>query len=234
MADAENRQIARRRPATEQAGDAKAKRDYYELWKAVAQMRQELDQLSTDVSQIKRQAANKGMEGWVGEHLVESPAAALDVSEWTQNVRIHIRHVPSLPTAKRVVPPPGTGFGDRLSRVRDLLKQLQTDYANLQHRIVLANDLEGALGVLEQQLEDSDCRFLQWTVSLLKDVFSYNYAEDLTEAQLRAVSAALDSCEQKGFAFSKDDYERVYRNLLDLWLCLLPNSEKAIAKCCDE
>lgn len=233
-------------PVTEQIRDANDQASLDMLRKVVAQLVHEQDELATDVSRIKRRLAKRDQRSWTGEYSMSSFVAPEGV-EWMRDdksavpvkivfrgLQIQVASVSPLPTPKRVLPSPGRGFADRLFRSWELLKELQAHFANLQRRIVLANSLEEALGVLETQLEGSDCRYLLWTVSVLRDVFSYNYAEDMTETQLRVVEAALGDCGQKAFMFSKSDYERVYRKMLDVGFCLLPNSEKAMAKCCDE
>jgi hypothetical protein len=216
------------------------------LWHVVTQLMHDHDEMATEVSLIKKKLIDGGQTVWLGQY----PAFVSVLpggTDWTQDDRlsspvrvvfcglqVQVTSASPLPALKRVLPLPVAGPSDKFSKVCELLKELQSDFGDLQHRVVLANDLECALSKLEQQLTDSDGRYLLWGVSLLKDVFSYNYAEDMTEAQVGEVGAALDSCRKMGSFFSKDDYDRIYRKLLGLGLSLLPNSEKAIAKQPDE
>jgi len=244
MADIDNEQTVSG-PTVEQPDDASDQRSDDALWRVVAGLMHGQDELTTEVNRIKKKLAGAGQQAWPDEYAV-STVATPEGMEWTRDdkrgapirlvfrgLQIQVTSLSPLPTPKRVFPAPAAGFTDKLSRVSELLKELQADFANLQHRVVLAYDLERALSALEEHLEGSDCRYLLWGTSLLKDVFSYNYAEEITEIQFCAVIASVNICEQKGSAFTKEDYDRTYRSLLTTGLCLLPNSEKAIAQKCD-
>ena len=82
--------------------------------------------------------------------------------------------------------------------------------------------------MFEEELEEYDAKYLSWFVSTLKDVFSYNYAEKITEEQLDLLKDVVETIYEKQEKCDKDSFTEYHLKLVESGLSLLPTTQKAI------
>lgn len=114
--------------------------------------------------------------------------------------------------------------------IKDTFGKFVEDFDSIFRRISWCNELENTLLSFEDELEDPEAKYLSWFVSTLKDVFAYNYADQLTNEQLVVLKEGFKIIHEKGIRCSKKDYAEYHSKLLASGLCLLPTSLKAICK----
>ena len=82
----------------------------------------------------------------------------------------------------------------------------------------------------EDELENNNHKYLSWFVSTLRDVFAYNYAEQITYEQLQILKDGIEIIYDKNIKCDKVDFEKYYTILISSGLSLLPTSSKAISE----
>ncbi len=112
--------------------------------------------------------------------------------------------------------------------VRATFEKLEEDFSDFSNRIVWCNELKNCLSKFEEELEEYDAKYLSWFVSTLKDVFSYNYAETITEEQLDLLKNGIETIYEKQENCDKDSFAEYHLQLVESGLSLLPNTQKAI------
>lgn len=112
--------------------------------------------------------------------------------------------------------------------IRTTFEKLEEDFSDFSNRIVWCNELKNCLSKFEEELEEYDAKYLSWFVSTLKDVFSYNYAETITEAQLDLLRNGIEIIYEKQESCDKDSFAEYHLQLVESGLSLLPNTQKAI------
>ena len=114
------------------------------------------------------------------------------------------------------------------SNIRMTFGKLEEDFSDFSNRIVWCSELKNCLSDFEDELEDYDAKYLSWFVSTLQDVFSYNYAETITEEQLLLLKDGIDTIYEKQEDCDKDSFEEYHFQLIKSGLSLLPTTQKAI------
>lgn len=112
--------------------------------------------------------------------------------------------------------------------IRNTFEKLEEDFSDFSNRIVWCNELKNCLSKFEEELEEYDAKYLSWFVSTLKDVFSYNYAETITEEQLDLLKNGIETIYEKQGNCDKDSFAEYHLQLVESGLSLLPNTQKAI------
>jgi len=112
--------------------------------------------------------------------------------------------------------------------IKATFEKLEEDFPDYSNRIVWCNELKNCLSKFEEELEEYDAKYLSWFVSTLKDVFSYNYAENITEAQLDLLKKGIEIIYEKKENCDKDSFEKYHLQLVESGLSLLPTTQKAI------
>ena len=112
--------------------------------------------------------------------------------------------------------------------IRTAFEKLEEDFDSNSRRIVWCDELKEILISFEDELENNNVKYLSWFVSTLRDVFAYNYAEQLTYKQLMCLKEGLEIIYEKNIMCNKEDFEEYYSTLLESGLSLLPTSQKAI------
>ena len=112
--------------------------------------------------------------------------------------------------------------------VRATFEKLEEDFSDFSNRIVWCNELKNCLLKFEEELEEYDAKYLSWFVSTLKDVFSYNYAETITEAQLDLLKNGIETIYEKQGNCDKGSFAEYHLQLVESGLSLLPTTQKAI------
>jgi hypothetical protein len=112
--------------------------------------------------------------------------------------------------------------------IRTTFEKLEEDFSDFSNRIVWCNELKNCLSKLEEELEEYDAKYLSWFVSTLKDVFSYNYAETITEEQLDLLKNGIETIYEKQENCDKDTFAEYHLQLVESGLSLLPTTKKAI------
>lgn len=112
--------------------------------------------------------------------------------------------------------------------IRTTFEKLEEDFSDFSNRIVWCNELKNRLAKFEEELEEYDAKYLSWFVSTLKDVFSYNYAETITEEQLDLLKNGIETIYEKQEKCDKDSFAEYHLQLVESGLSLLPNTQKAI------
>lgn len=112
--------------------------------------------------------------------------------------------------------------------IKNTFEKLEEDFSDFSNRIVWCNELKNILSKFEEELEEYDAKYLSWLVSTLKDVFSYNYAETITEKQLDLLKKGIEAIYEKQGNCDKDTFEEYHLQLVESGLSLLPNTQKAI------
>ena len=160
----------------------------------------EIDQLGAEVRDIKAVLGD----------LIEK----VKIDEWK-------RHVPSqaIPVSLPINIP---------LNIRTTFEKLKEDFSDFSNRIVWCNELKNCISNFEEELEDYDAKYLSWFVSTLKDVFSYNYAETITEEQLDLLKDGVETIYEKQENCDKDSFAEYHLQLVESGLSLLPTTQKAI------
>lgn len=114
------------------------------------------------------------------------------------------------------------------TNIRTTFEKLEEDFDSISRRIVWCDELKEYLLSFEDELENHDAKYLSWFVSTLRDVFAYNYAEQLTYEQLMALREGLEIIYEKDIRCDKEAFEQYYSTLVVSGLSLLPTSSKAI------
>jgi len=112
--------------------------------------------------------------------------------------------------------------------IRTTFEKLEEDFSDFSNRIVWCNELKNCLSKFEEELEEYDAKYLSWFVSTLKDVFSYNYAETITEEQLDLLENGIETIYKKQGNCDKDSFAEYHLQLVESGLSLLPTTQKAI------
>lgn len=112
--------------------------------------------------------------------------------------------------------------------IRSTFEKLNEDFSDFSNRIVWCNELKNCLSKFEEELEEYDVKYLSWFVSTLKDVFSYNYAETITKAQLDLLKKGIEIIYDKQENCDKDSFAEYHLQLVESGLSLLPTTQKAI------
>lgn len=112
--------------------------------------------------------------------------------------------------------------------IKTTFEKLEEDFSDFSNRIVWCNELKDCLSKFEEELEEYDAKYLSWFVSTLKDVFSYNYAETITEEQLDLLKNGVETIYEKQENCDKDSFAEYHLQLVESGLSLLPNTQKAI------
>ena len=112
--------------------------------------------------------------------------------------------------------------------VRTTFEKLEKDFSDFSNRIVWCNELKNCLSKFEEELEEYDAKYLSWFVSTLKDVFSYNYAETITEEQLGLLKNGIETIYEKQENCDKGSFAEYHLQLVESGLSLLPTTQKAI------
>jgi len=112
--------------------------------------------------------------------------------------------------------------------IKTTFKKLEEDFDSISRRIVWCDELKESLLSFEDELEDHDVKYLSWFVSTLRDIFAYNYAEQLTYEQLMVLKEGLEIIYEKNIRCDKKAFEEYYSMLVVSGLSLLPTSSKAI------
>lgn len=112
--------------------------------------------------------------------------------------------------------------------IRATFGKLEEDFSDFSNRIVWCNELKNCLSKFEEELEEYDAKYLFWFVSTLKDVFSYNYAETITEEQLDLLKDGVETIYEKQGNCDKDSFTEYHLQLVESGLSLLPTTQKAI------
>ena len=112
--------------------------------------------------------------------------------------------------------------------IKATFKKLEEDFSDFSNRIVWCNELKNCLSKFEEELEEYDTKYLSWFVSTLRDVFSYNYAETITEEQLGLLKNGIETIYEKQENCAKDSFAEYHLQLVESGLSLLPTTQKAI------
>jgi len=112
--------------------------------------------------------------------------------------------------------------------IRTTFEKLEEDFSDFSNRIVWCDELKNCLSKFEEELEEYDAKYLSWFVSTLKDVFSYNYAETITEEQLDLLKNGIETIYEKQENCDKDSFAEYHLQLVESGLSLLPTTQKAI------
>jgi hypothetical protein len=112
--------------------------------------------------------------------------------------------------------------------IRTIFEKLEEDFSDFSNRIIWCNELKDGLSKFEEELEEYDAKYLSWFVSTLKDVFSYNYAETITQEQLDLLKNGIETIYEKQVNCDKDSFAEYHLQLVESGLSLLPNTQKAI------
>jgi hypothetical protein len=112
--------------------------------------------------------------------------------------------------------------------IRTTFGKLEEDFSDFSNRIVWCNELKNYLSKFEEELEEYEAKYLSWFVSTLKDVFSYNYAETITKAQLELLRNGIKIIYEKQENCDKGSFAEFHLQLVESGLSLLPNTKKAI------
>jgi len=112
--------------------------------------------------------------------------------------------------------------------IRTTFEKLEKDFSDFSNRIVWCDELKNFLSKFEEELEEYDAKYLSWFVSTLKDVFSYNYAETITEEQLDLLKNGVETIYEKQGNCDKDSFTEYHLQLVESGLSLLPTTQKAI------
>lgn len=166
----------------------------------IIRTRQELDQIGADVRDIK-------------QIIFDQLAQNATISEWR-------------------IPPVQSPFLlntiDVPTNIKTTFEKLEEDFSDFSNRIVWCNELKNYLEKFEEELEEYDAKYLSWFVSTLKDVFSYNYAETITEEQLILLKNGIETIYAKQEDCDKDSFTEYHLKLVESGFSLLPTSQKAI------
>jgi len=114
------------------------------------------------------------------------------------------------------------------SSIRTTFGKLEEDFSDFSNRIVWCNELKNCLSKFEEELEEYDAKYLSWFVSTLKDVFSYNYAETITEEQLDLLKNGVETIYKKQGNCDKHSFAEYHLQLVESGLSLLPTTQKAV------
>jgi len=112
--------------------------------------------------------------------------------------------------------------------IKATFEKLEEDFSDFSNRIVWCNELKNCLSKFEEELEEYDAKYLSWFVSTLKDVFSYNYAESITEGQLGLLKNGIETIYEKQENCDKGSFAEYHLQLVESGLSLLPTTQKAI------
>jgi len=112
--------------------------------------------------------------------------------------------------------------------IKTTFEKLEENFSDFSNRIIWCNELKNGLSKFEEVLEECDAKYLSWFVSTLKDVFSYNYAETITEAQLDLLRNGIEKIYEKKENCDKDSFTEYHLQLVESGLSLLPTTQKAI------
>ncbi len=112
--------------------------------------------------------------------------------------------------------------------IKTTFEKLEEGFSDFSNRIVWCNELKDCLSKFEEELEEYDVKYLSWFVSTLKDVFSYNYAETITEEQLDLLKNGIETIYEKQENCDNDSFAEYHLQLVESGLSLLPNTQKAI------
>ncbi len=113
-------------------------------------------------------------------------------------------------------------------KIKTTFKKLEEDFSDFSNRIVWCDELKNCLSKFEEELEEYDAKYLSWFVSTLKDVFSYNYAETITEEQMDLLKNGIETIYEKQEKCDKASFAEYHLQLVESGLSLLPNTQKAI------
>ena len=112
--------------------------------------------------------------------------------------------------------------------IKATFEKLEEDFPDFSNRIIWCNELKNCLSNFEEELERYDAKYLSWFVSTLKDVFSYNYAETITGAQLDLLRNGIEIIYEKQENCDKDSFAEYHLQLVESGISLLPTTQKAI------
>ena len=112
--------------------------------------------------------------------------------------------------------------------IKTTFEELKQEFSDFSNRILWCNELKNCLSKFEEELEEYDAKYLSWFVSTLKDVFSYNYAETITEEQLDLPENGIETIYEKQENCDKDSFAEYHLQLVESGFSLLPNTQKAI------
>jgi len=113
-------------------------------------------------------------------------------------------------------------------KIKTTFEKLEEDFSDFSNRIVWCDELKNCLSKFEEELEEYDAKYLSWFVSTLKDVFSYNCAETITEEQLDLLKNGAETIYEKQGNCDKDSFAEYHLQLVESGLSLLPTTQKAI------
>ena len=120
--------------------------------------------------------------------------------------------------------------GHLRSAAQRAFTNLARDFADIDLRLVRCAALEKTLGEFERALQGASGKYQRRCVALLRDVLSYNYAEDLTPEGLAVMESGMDLIAHRQSSVTRDDCRVLRNRFIGLGLCVLPVSEKAIAE----
>jgi hypothetical protein len=112
--------------------------------------------------------------------------------------------------------------------IKSTFQKLEEDFSDFSNRIVWCNELKNCLSKFEEELEEYDAKYLSWFVATLKDVFSYNYAETITEEQLDLLKNGIETIYEKQETCDIGSFAEYHLQLVESGLSLLPTTQKAI------
>jgi len=112
--------------------------------------------------------------------------------------------------------------------IKNTFEKFEKDFYDFSNRIVWCNELREILSRFEEELEEYNAKYLSWFVSTVRDVFSYNYAETITEEQLNLIKIGIETICEKQENCDKDSFEKYHLQLIESGLSLLPTTQKAI------
>lgn len=112
--------------------------------------------------------------------------------------------------------------------INEIFGKIEEDFLVYSNRILWCNELKSCLSKFEEELEEYDAKYLSWFVSTLKDVFCYNYAEEISEEQLALIKKGIDIIYEKHEDCDKDSFMEYHMLLVESGLSLHPTSKKAI------
>lgn len=115
-----------------------------------------------------------------------------------------------------------------LLEIQESFAKLESDFESVSRRIAWCSELEDNLSNLEDEIDDSKMKYFSWFVATLRDVFAYNYAEQLALGQLVALKVGIEFICKKSDSCSKESFEKFHSELIESGLSTLPTTEKVI------
>jgi hypothetical protein len=113
-----------------------------------------------------------------------------------------------------------------LNRLDDATQELVSVFEDWDRRLSCTLKIEKVLSDFEKELRQNPNKFFRWTVNNLHDAIRFNYAEDLTMAQVDAFRNVVLMLKKGEQPTSSEEYRRIRRSLRDASLSLLPVDDK--------